>query len=163
MTNEVEKILELFSKNYEKISVKVNATSDNIHQNIIEVNNRDEKTAKLIELLKSDDFKKTIIFMRTKRGVQKLDDQLYEMGFKTVSLHGNKSQPQRKRALEAFKSHKADILIATDVAARGLDVKDVSHVINFDMPETYEDYTHRIGRTGRANKIGYALTFVEKY
>ena len=92
-----------------------------------------------------------------------MDKKLSSLGYKVDSLHGNKTQPQRKRALDSFKSHNSQVLIATDVAARGLDVKDVSHVINYDMPETYEDYTYRIGRTGRAEKIGYALTFVEKF
>lgn len=163
MPHEVESVLNLFSRNYVKVSVKTSETSENVHQNIIEVNSKEEKEAKLQELLKKPDFKKVIIFVRTKRGVQKLDNQLNSLGFNVDSLHGNKSQPQRKRALDSFKSHRSQILVATDVAARGLDVKDVSHVINYDMPETYEDYTHRIGRTGRASAIGYALTFVEKY
>ncbi|MBJ7355237.1 MAG: C-terminal helicase domain-containing protein, partial [Thermoleophilaceae bacterium] len=77
-------------------------------------------------------------------------------------IHGNKSQPQRQRALNAFKSDKVNILVATDVAARGLDIPEVSHVINFDEPETYDDYIHRIGRTGRAGLGGNAVTFVEK-
>lgn len=162
MTSEVEGILNLFSKNYEKISVKTAESSENIHQDIIEVKSREEKDIKLTELLKDEKFPKVIIFARTKRGVKKLDENLIRQGFKVESLHGNKSQPQRKRALEAFKSNRANILVATDVAARGLDVKNVSLVINYDMPETYQDYVHRIGRTGRANQIGHALTFVER-
>lgn len=163
MTNEVENVLKIFSKNPTRISVKTGPTSDNIHQDIIEVKSREEKDEKLLELLRTDGFKKVIIFMRTKRGVQKLDDKLYDLGFAVASLHGNKSQPQRKRALDAFKQGKVNVLVATDVAARGLDVSDISHVINYDMPETYEDYAHRIGRTGRADKSGIALTFVDKF
>lgn len=163
MTNEVEGVLKIFSQNPTRISVKTSQTSDNVHQDIIEVHSKDEKEAKLLELLKTPEFKKTIIFMRTKRGVQKLDEKLYDLGFRVEALHGNKSQPQRKRALENFKFGKVNILVATDVAARGLDVSDVSHVINYDMPESYEDYTHRIGRTGRAGKVGFALTFVDRY
>lgn len=162
MTHEVENILDIFSKTYEKISVKTAESSDNIHQDIIEVRSGEEKYTKLAELLKDENFKKVIIFARTKRGVKKLDERLYEQGFKVESLHGNKTQPQRKRALDSFRNNRANILVATDVAARGLDVKNVSHVINYDMPETYQDYVHRIGRTGRASQIGNALTFVEK-
>jgi superfamily II DNA/RNA helicase len=82
-------------------------------------------------------------------------------GVKADSIHGNKRQSQRQRALDAFKQGRTQVLVATDVAARGIDVSDVSHVINYDLPATYEDYVHRIGRTGRAGKRGKALTFVE--
>ena len=78
-----------------------------------------------------------------------------------MAIHGNKSQGQRQRALTSFKRNEVNILLATDVASRGIDVEDVSHVINYDAPESYDDYVHRIGRTGRANKTGKALTFVE--
>jgi superfamily II DNA/RNA helicase len=82
-------------------------------------------------------------------------------GFKAGAIHGNKNQSQRQRALEAFKQNAIQILLATDVASRGLDIDNVTHVINYDLPETYEDYIHRIGRTGRANKKGIALTFID--
>lgn len=82
-------------------------------------------------------------------------------GFKVGAIHGNKRQNQRQRVLEAFKSNEIQILLATDVASRGLDIPDVSHVINYDMPESYGVYVHRIGRTGRADKKGTALTFIE--
>ena len=84
-----------------------------------------------------------------------------QRGIKADSIHGNKSQSQRQRALASFKEGRQQVLVATDVAARGIDVADVSHVINYDLPTTYEDYVHRIGRTGRAGKQGRALTFVE--
>lgn len=86
---------------------------------------------------------------------------LDERGFKVATIHGDKTQAQRNKALSAFRDNKLYLLLATDVVARGIDIDDVSHVINFDMPQTYEDYIHRIGRTGRANKIGQALTFIE--
>jgi len=114
----------------------------------------------LHELLSQDEFQKVLIFGRTKHGVEKLSQSLAERGFSTVSIHGNKNQNQRQRSLEEFKQDKAQIMVATDVAARGLDIPDVSHVINFELPENYADYIHRIGRTGRANKKGKALTFV---
>jgi len=93
--------------------------------------------------------------------MDKLSHALIERGFKTATIHGNKSQGQRQRALSEFKNNMQNILIATDVAARGIDIYGVTHVINYDAPETYDDYIHRIGRTGRAGKCGVALTFVD--
>ena len=98
--------------------------------------------------------------MRTKRLVDKLAKELTGRGFTVALIHGNRSQSQRSKALRAFKIGKVDILLATDVVARGIDIDDISHVINFDLPQTYEDYIHRIGRTGRADKIGQAITLV---
>ena len=111
-------------------------------------------------MLIKPEFTKTIVFLRTKRGTDKLSKNLEERGFKTTTIHGNKTQSKRKKALQSFKDNQVNILLATDVVARGIDIDSVSHVINFDMPQTYEDYIHRIGRTGRANKIGQALTFI---
>ena len=102
-----------------------------------------------------------LIFGRTKHGIEKLNRQLTERGFRVGALHGNRSQGQRQRTLKSFKQDEISILLATDVASRGLDIDNVSHVINYDLPETYDDYIHRIGRTGRMNKKGTALTFVE--
>ena len=102
-----------------------------------------------------------MVFGRTKHGVKDTHQELVNRGFKADSIHGNKTQAQRQKSLNAFKENKVNILVATDVAARGIDVMDITHVINFDIPATKEDYTHRIGRTGRANKKGTALTFVE--
>ena len=92
-----------------------------------------------------------------------MTDELIKRGFKAGAIHGNKRQNQRQRTLEQFKSSEITILLATDVASRGLDIQDVSHVINYDIPASFDDYVHRIGRTGRANKKGVALTFVEGY
>ena len=103
---------------------------------------------------------KVLVFVKTKSGAEKLEMDLGRRGFKAASIHGDKRQPQRQRALKLFKEDKAQVLVATDVAARGLDISEVSHVINFDIPATYEDYIHRIGRTGRAGKKGAALTFI---
>jgi ATP-dependent RNA helicase RhlE len=86
---------------------------------------------------------------------------LHDRGFKAAAIHGNKSQGQRQRALDQFKKDEVRILLATDVASRGLDIQNVTHVINYDAPESYDDYVHRIGRTGRAGKKGAAITFVE--
>ena len=95
--------------------------------------------------------------------LQRLSENLNNRGFRSDSIHGNKSQPQRQRALLNFRQSRIKVLVATDVAARGLDIPDVSHVINFDVPESKDDYIHRIGRTGRANKKGKALTFVSNF
>lgn len=161
ITPEIEKIMNSFVRDYVKVSVKTGDTAQNINQDIIRVKDKSEKVLKLEELLISSELKKVLIFVKTKYNVDKLDKHLYGKGFKVNCLHGNKSQYQRARALESFKKGEVNILVATDVAARGLDVPNVTHVINFDMPDTYEDYVHRIGRTGRASQIGNALTFVE--
>ena len=102
-----------------------------------------------------------MIFGKTKHGVERLKDALVQRGFKSESIHGNKNQSKRQRALDMFKDNHLQGLVATDVAARGIDVSDISHVINYDLPATYEDYIHRIGRTGRAGKKGKAITFID--
>ena len=101
-----------------------------------------------------------LIFGKTKWNVERLARALYSHGFSVASIHGNKSQNQRVAALSEFKSNKIQVLVATDIAARGLDIENITHVINFDEPTSYTDYVHRIGRTGRANKQGKALTFI---
>ncbi|MFZ1300992.1 MAG: C-terminal helicase domain-containing protein [Candidatus Microsaccharimonas sp.] len=115
---------------------------------------------KLLNMLSEEEFEKVLVFGETKFGVQRLSDHLEQSGLSSVAIHGNKSQSQRQRALKTFKDGRAKILVATDVAARGLDIPNVSHVINFDQPATYEDYVHRIGRTGRGGASGKAYTFV---
>lgn len=157
---EVNSIIQSFVKNAITVSVKVKETAHGIDQDIIRVSGKDEKIAKLQSMLRQDEFKKVLIFGRTKWGVEKLSKVLLEKGFSVASIHGNKSQNQRLRALTQFRQNQLQALVATDVAARGLDIDDVSHVINFDEPTTYTDYIHRIGRTGRAQKSGKALTFV---
>ncbi|MBW3538594.1 C-terminal helicase domain-containing protein, partial [Candidatus Parcubacteria bacterium] len=142
------------------ISVRTGETSDTIEQDIIKASSKEHKLQILEDLLRQSAFDKVLIFGQTKWGVQRLADHLTKQGFRAEAIHGNKSQPQRQRALDAFKRNRAQVLVATDVAARGLDIPLVSHVINFDQPNTYEDYVHRIGRTGRAGESGKALTFV---
>jgi superfamily II DNA/RNA helicase len=119
------------------------------------------KFAKLKEILTEPGADRVLIFSETKHGVEKLSKELISHGFKADSIHGDKRQSQRQRSLADFKQDRIDILVATDVAARGLDIKNVTHVINYTAPQTYEDYVHRIGRTGRADALGKALTFVE--
>jgi superfamily II DNA/RNA helicase len=108
-----------------------------------------------------NDAELALVFVRTKRGADRLVKRLEREGIKAVAMHGNKSQNQRERALAAFESGKVNTLVATDVAARGIDVDGVSHVINFDAPDDRESYVHRIGRTGRAGRSGVGITFVE--
>ena len=143
------------------ISVKTGDTPKNVDQDIVKIQRGETKIDILHNLLTKPDFRKVLIFGRTKHGVEKLSKILAERGFKVESIHGNKNQSGRQRALGLFKDSRIQVLIATDVAARGLDIANVSHVINFDIPATYDDYVHRIGRTGRGDKKGMALTFVE--
>lgn len=118
------------------------------------------KRALLEHVLRSDDCDSAIVFTRTKHRARRLAEQLTRAGHRAVGLQGNMSQGQRDRAMSGFRSRRYDILVATDIAARGIDVSGVSHVINFDVPNTPEAYTHRIGRTGRAELEGIACTFV---
>lgn len=156
----VKAIINDFMKNPELVSVKVSETNDHIYQDVVHFEDNDHKKELLFSLLTKEEFEKVIVFGETKFGVQRLSDTLTKSGIKSSAIHGNKSQSQRVRALDAFKQNKVDVLVATDVAARGLDIPNVSHVINFDQPSTYDDYVHRIGRTGRGGKSGTALTFV---
>lgn len=160
-TPEISALIGQFLKNPVSISVKTRDTSNTIDQDVVRVSHPDEKTTKLAELLRSEEFAKVIVFGKTKHGVERLAKSLTAMGLIAESIHGDKNFSRRQRALGDFKTNKVKILVATDVAARGLDIADISHVINYDLPATYEDYIHRIGRTGRGGKKGKALTFVQ--
>ncbi len=118
------------------------------------------KTQLLVELLSSTDTDSVLVFTRTKHRAKKLADQLSKSGYKATSLQGNLSQNARQAALDGFRDGSYQILVATDIAARGIDVSTIAHVINYDMPDTAETYTHRIGRTGRAAKTGDAYSLV---
>lgn len=156
----IKTLMNTFLQNPVSISVKTRQTAENVNQDIIKIAGRN-KIDVLHDLLISKGVKRSIVFVRTKRSADKLAKALIERGFKVIAIHGDKTQAQRNKALAAFKEGKVDILLATDVVARGIDIDNVSHVINFDLPQTLEDYTHRIGRTGRAGKIGQAITFIE--
>ncbi len=160
MSGEVKNVVEEFTKDPFTVSVVKNATNDHIEQDVMHVRDKEHKIELLTELLQRDEFEKVIVFGETKYGVQRLADKLSKSDLTAVAIHGNKSQAQRERALRSFKTGEARVMVATDVAARGLDIPNVSHVINFDPPKQYEDYVHRIGRTGRAGKAGQALTFI---
>lgn len=142
------------------VSVVTGKTTDNVEQDIVKVPRGADKMEILLELIAKDGFDKVLIFDRTKAGVDRLDQELYRAGYKTASIHGDKRQQSRQRSLDMFKQNRVKFLIATNVAARGLDIPNVSHVINFDTPENYDDYVHRIGRTGRNGQKGYSFTFV---
>lgn len=156
----IEHLIDSFLVNPAKISVKTQESSKNVEQNVVRVR-REEKETVLHELLQRQEFRKVLVFGGTKMVVEKIYFGLVQKGFKAGSLHGDKAQYQRQTTLRKFKENEINILIATDVAARGLDVADITHVINFDKPNNYEDYVHRIGRTGRGNSTGFALTFIE--
>jgi len=156
----ISNLSKTFSKNPVTVSIESKVTSENIDQDIVRVKRSQDKIETLHNLLIQDDFRKVLIFGRTKRGVERLSKQLHKRGFKSTSIHSDKSQFKREKALQLFKQNHLNILVATDVAARGLDIDTVTHVINYDLPESYNDYIHRIGRTGRANKQGVALTFI---
>jgi ATP-dependent RNA helicase RhlE len=162
LSPEIRNLIETFAVNPTVINVKIGETSENVHQDIVRFSGKIEKIDRLHEVLISDVVSKALVFGETKYGVERLSKELVARGFKADALHGGKNQGQRQRALDAFRENKIKILVATDVAARGIDVKDISHVINFDLPQTYDDYVHRIGRAGRAGQPGQALTFVEK-
>lgn len=160
MTSDVQTIVEEFMREPTTVSVVKNITNDHIEQDVIHARDQSHKFDLLLEQLALPGFERVIVFCETKYGAQRLADRLSKSGHPATAIHGNKSQSQRERALKDFKSGRVDVLVATDVAARGLDIPDVSHVINFDAPTQYDDYVHRIGRTGRAGKAGVALTFV---
>lgn len=160
MSKEIENLIGEFLREPVSISVKTRDTSKNVDQDIVRMKPGQDKVAALHDLLVQEGFSRVLIFGRTKHGVSRLATDLSKRGFKAESIHGNKTHVQRQRALGAFKTGQVQVLVATDVAARGLDIPNVSHVINFDVPATYEDYIHRIGRTGRADTKGKALTFV---
>ena len=160
LSREIEKLIGDFLVDPIRVSVKTGDTAKTVNQDMVRLQGKN-KLDVLEELLAKPEFDKVLIFGRTKHGVERLSKTLTEHGFRAASIHGNKTQSNRQRALGDFKRNAIRILVATDVAARGLDIPKVSHVINFDLPNSYEDYVHRIGRTGRAGQIGHALTFVE--
>ena len=160
LPKEVEKLVERFTKDPVRVMVKTRDTSKNVEQDIVRIARGTEKMDVLEDLLSSAEFDKVIIFAEMKHTVEKISVELIKRGFRAGSIHGDKRHNERQRTLTQFKDGTLSILVATDVAARGLDIPNVSHVINFEVPQTYDTYVHRIGRTGRASAKGMALTFV---
>jgi ATP-dependent RNA helicase RhlE len=156
----VRDLINTFAKDPVSISVKTGNTSENVHQDIVCYVTNTDKIEQLHEILNREEVAKAIIFDETQRSVERLSRELQDRGFKADDIHGGKTQGQRTRALNRFKKNDITILVATDVAARGIDVADITHVINYTTPQSYEDYVHRVGRAGRAGRVGYALTFV---
>ena len=156
----VEELMNRILRDPVRISVKIRETPVNVDQNIVRIGGR-QKADVLHDLLKKEGFDKVLVFGRTKWGMDKLAKFLSLRGVRVAAIHSNRSQNQRQRALENFKSARIQVLLATDIASRGLDIDRVTHVINYDLPGSYEDYIHRIGRTGRVDRKGTALTFIE--
>ncbi len=144
------------------VSVVQGTTTDNVEQDVVMYGVNDDRLKMLFDMLNKPEVTKALVFENTKHGVKKMEKILLDKGLNVVAIHGNKNQNQRQKALDLFKSGKVNILLATNVAARGLDIPQVSHVFNFSLPQSREDYIHRIGRTGRAGKTGFAFTFVPK-
>ena len=160
LSPEIKKLTSEYLKDPAFISVVSGETAKSIDQDVVRYKGKDEQLAKLHDVLKADGSDKVLIFREMKHAVDTLTKELSQAGFKVGCIHGDKRSRERIRTLDMFKQDKINILIATDVAARGLDIPDVTHVINFDVPQTYDTYIHRIGRTGRSGKKGNALTFV---
>jgi ATP-dependent RNA helicase RhlE len=144
------------------LSVEVappNAAAAGVNQRVYHVH-KDSKSALLAHLLRSADWGQTLVFTRTKHGANRLARQLDQFGFQVAVIHGDRSQVARTRALDDFKRDRVQVLVATDIAARGLDIRELPHVVNFDLPSIPLDYVHRVGRTGRAGAVGEAVSLV---
>lgn len=157
----VRSLISGFASDAVNVSVKTGDTADGVNQDVVKYSDKFSKLEQLNSILNRAEMTKILIFDETQRSVERLNQKLNDRGFKVDSIHGGKSQGQRQRALKRFKAGEINILVATDVAARGIDVADIYCVINYSQPNTYQDYVHRIGRAGRAGKSGQALTFVE--
>ena len=158
--NEIRQLSNDLLKSTKMIEVASrNSTAERIEQ-IIHPVDRNRKRELLSYMIGSENWKQVLVFTRTKHGADKLTRQLTQDGISAAAIHGNKSQGARTRALSEFKQNKVRVLVATDIAARGLDISQLPHVINFELPEVAEDYVHRIGRTGRAGNEGIAISLV---
>ncbi len=162
LDSKVKTIIDTFAVDPVHIVINSGNTSDFVHQDVIHYASKNEKIDKLHDLLLQENVHKALVFDDTHRSVEKLMKELQTRGFVTDAIHGGKSQGARQRALKKFKDSQIKVLVATDVAARGIDVIDITHVVNYSLPQTFGDYIHRVGRAGRAGRTGYALTFIEK-
>jgi len=144
------------------VSVEVakrNTTAEKVDQ-LVHFVDKNQRRHMLTHLIKKESWFQVLVFVKTKHGANRLASQLHKDGIPSVAIHGDKSQGARTRALENFKKGDVQALVATDIAARGLHLEDLSHVVNFDLPQVPEDYVHRIGRTGRAGKSGVAISLI---
>jgi len=157
---EIERMSATMLRDPERVTIgTVTKPVDTVHQLLYPVRPED-KNKLLVKLLKERNITSGLIFLRTKERTERVARMLRKKGFKAARIHGDLSQRQRQQALEGFRSGKYRLLVATDVAARGIDVEGISHVVNYDIPPTSEDYIHRVGRTARAQSEGDAITFV---
>jgi ATP-dependent RNA helicase RhlE len=162
MPKEIQSLADSILTNPEKIEVTpVSSTADTIQQSLFYVDKNDKKSL-LIHILKDKNIKTALVFTRTKHGADKVVKDLVRVGITAEAIHGNKSQNARQRALTNFKNRTTRVLIATDIAARGIDIDELTHVINYEIPNIPETYVHRIGRTGRAGASGIALSFCDE-
>ena len=156
-----KKIISNLLENPVEVRVRAeNVSADSIDQDVVEVKNGEKKMDVLLNMVRDESFEKVLVFAETKRWVSRICRDLRSAGIKADEIHGNKSQNYRINALNSFKNKKIQVLVATDVAARGLDITNVTHVINYQQPKDMDSYIHRIGRTGRAGKKGKAYTFI---
>lgn len=162
LDNRVRGLIETFANEPVLVSLKTTDASEHVNQDVVRYGSSSDKMDKLHDILLRGDVEKIIVFDETQRKVERLSQELVGRGFSADAIHGGKSQGQRQRALHRFKKSEVTILVATDVAARGIDVADITHVINFSVPQSYEDYVHRVGRAGRAGRVGHALTFISQ-
>jgi ATP-dependent RNA helicase RhlE len=161
MPREAQDLANNILKNPETVAVVPPATTaEKVDQEVFFVEKAD-KRALLVDVLRETAMRRVLVFSRTKHGANRIAEHLEKAGVHAEAIHGNKSQNARERALANFKAGRTRVLVATDIAARGIDIDDVTHVINFDVPEVPETYVHRIGRTARAGASGMALTFCE--
>jgi ATP-dependent RNA helicase RhlE len=161
MPKEIASLANEFLTNPVQVTVTpVATTAERIAQEIFHIE-PGRKRDLLVELLKRPEVKRTIVFTRTKRGADRVTQHLEAAGLPAAAIHGNKSQGQRQRALDGFRSGRSPVLVATDIAARGIDVDGVTHVVNFELPEVPESYVHRIGRTARAGADGAAFSLCD--
>ena len=162
-SKEIRQLAEGLLKNPASVDVAPrNSTAERVKQSLMLVN-KHEKRDLLIHLVRERQWFQVLVFSRTKHGADRLARQLHAAGISSAALHGDKAQNARMRALDAFKAAKLQVLVATDIAARGIDVDQLPHVVNFDLPNVPEDYVHRIGRTGRAGAEGEALSLVDPH
>jgi ATP-dependent RNA helicase RhlE len=159
-SDDIRQLAKQFLSNPQEVSVTPsNSTAKTVQQKLHPVD-KAKKSALLTHLVKDNGWFQVLVFVRTKHGANKLTKQLNTAGIEALAIHGNKSQGARTKALAQFKANEIQVLVATDIAARGLDIDQLPHVINYDLPNVPEDYVHRIGRTGRAGATGEAISIV---
>ena len=162
MPTAIRKLASTLVKNPKSVAVDpVSSAVEVVEQNVY-FTDKDRKRDLLVHLLDDEEFRRVVVFTRTKHGSDRVARHLTKAGMKVAAIHGNKAQNARTRALDGFKSGEIKVLVATDIAARGIDVDDISHVVNFELPNVPETYVHRIGRTGRAGKGGIAISFCDQ-